>query len=183
MELDPDILEAIYTNEEKDLLSLSLKQTLMLVFLRHFGCSFCREAMADITLIRPQIEAKGIKLVMVHMAEPDTAEEYFARYKLHSVSHISDPDLSLYEYFGLTKGSFWQLYGLKIWVRGFKTGFLDGHGLSWQKALGDVSQMPGIFLLRQGEVQGSFIHKSAADRPDYKKIIDSCSIYPNTKPL
>ena len=174
---DPEILEAIFTDQGEDLLSLSHEQTLMLVFLRHFGCSFCRETMSDIAELRPKLEAQGLAIVMVHMAEDEIAEAYFKRFNLAGIRHISDPDLSLYEYFGLTKGSFWQLYGLKIWVRGFKVGFLDGQGLSWQKELGEVNQMPGIFLLAEGQVRGSFIHESAADRPDYLKIVDSCQLY------
>jgi hypothetical protein len=144
------------------------------VFLRHFGCTFCRETLSDIAALRPLIEKSNIQIVLVHMAEEQVATDYLVQAKLPSISHISDPDLSLYEFFGLSKGSFWQLYGLKTWVRGFKVGVIDGHGgVTVDSKLGDFTQMPGIFLLRNCEICEQFVHRSAADRVDYCKLINA----------
>lgn len=172
MILDPEILEAIYTNEGKDLLQLSQENTVMLLFLRHFGCTFCRESLSDISKLREKIEDLGIKIVAVHMAEEDIADEYFKTYNLDKLPHISDPDLSLYDYFGLSKGRFFQLYGLKVWLRGLKAGILDGHGLKVSSELGTFQQMPGVFVLKDGQIVNKFIHKSAADRPNYKDLVN-----------
>lgn len=169
--LDPDILEAVYTNKDEDLKSLSEQKVVMLVFLRQFGCSFCREAMHDLSQLRQELTDEGIELVMVHMSEDEIADDYFNQYGLPGVSHIGDPDLSLYEYFGLHKGSFWQLYGLKTWIRGIMVGYFKGMGLeSNNDKLGDVTQMPGIFMIKNSQIIHQFIHKTAADRPDYKKL-------------
>jgi hypothetical protein len=43
------------------------------------------------------------------------------------------------------------------------------------KQIGDGFQMPGIFMIRNGRVADSYIHKSAADRPDYDNIIACCA--------
>jgi len=173
MNLDPEILEVIYTNEGDDLNSLSFKQPILLIFLRHFGCIFCRETLSDMVLLRNVIEAKGLKIVMVHMAAEETANDFFDRYRIPNIAHISDPDLSLYEYFGLSRGNFTQLFGLKVWVRGFETGFVKGHGIPYTgKGLGKANQMPGIFILEGGKIEKKFIHNSAADHPDYLKIVE-----------
>jgi peroxiredoxin len=175
MQLDPEILEAVYTNDDQDLRSLCESSVVMLVFLRHFGCTFCREALSDIAKIRPRLKTKGIEVVLVHMSDAETAQVYLDKYKVSDVRNISDPDLSLYEYFGLTKGNFRQLYGLKVWIRGIKAGLLDGHGgPDLNGKFGAVSQMPGIFLLKDCQIQEQFIHKSAADRPDYWQIAQCC---------
>jgi len=169
--IEPEVLEAVYTNKDQDLKSLSETRTVMLVFLRHFGCSFCREAMSDLAGLRAELEQQGVELVMVHMSEDSVADAYFEKFNLAGVAHISDPDLSLYEYFGLHKGSFWQLYGLKTWVRGIMVGYFRGMGLDVDKQrLGDSTQMPGVFLLRDSQIVGQFVHKSPADRPNYRKI-------------
>lgn len=174
MQLDPDILEAIFTNEGQDLKTLSEQSPILLVFLRHFGCTFCRETLSDIAVLRPLIEQSNIQIVLVHMADEHIATEYLAKAELPNVPHISDPDLSLYEFFGLSKGSFWQLYGLKTWVRGFKVGVLDGHGgVTVDSKLGDFTQMPGIFLVQNCQIREKFIHRSAADHADYCKIINA----------
>ncbi|MEM1328209.1 MAG: peroxiredoxin-like family protein [Bacteroidota bacterium] len=155
------------------LMELSYHQPVLLVFLRHFGCTFCREALADIAKQRSEIETLGIKIVLVHMSNTKLAERYFTRYDLSGVDHVSDPECRFYAGFGLTKGTFNQLFGLKSWARGFQAGILEGHFIGNQ--LGDGFQMPGIFVISHGEVQSSFIHREASDRPDYYSLVQCCS--------
>ena len=52
MKLDLEILEAIFTNKGNDLASIAEQNCVMLVFLRHFGCIFCREALDDFSVIK-----------------------------------------------------------------------------------------------------------------------------------
>lgn len=168
--VEPEILEAIYTSADSDLYSLSKEQPVMLVFLRHFGCTFCREALSDLSKLRSDLEQRNVRLVLVHMSEDDLASRYFKKYKLTPVDHISDPDLSLYDLFGLTKGSFGQLFGLKVIRRTLTAGVLAGHGLGAPQ--GNPNQMPGVFIIKDGAIQRKFIHHSAADRPDYLALLE-----------
>ena len=170
------VLSRMVTNEGTSVAELSFGQPVMVVFLRHFGCTFCREALSDLAKQRPHIEAEtGIKLVLVHMADRALAERYFQRYDLEGVAHISDPGCEFYTAFGLTKGNFQQLFGLRSWVRGFEAGILDGHGVG-SRQLGDGFQMPGIFVLFEGEVREAFVHKLASDRPDYSQLAECCRL-------
>jgi len=167
-----NLLEKMVTNEGESLSKASSRQPVLLVFLRHFGCTFCREALADIASQRSSIEEKGSKIVFVHMATDTVAERYFNRYGLEGTSHISDPNCDYYTSFGLMKGNFTQLFGLQSWIRGFQAGLLDGHGVGPQ--LGDGFQMPGVFVIKNGEIKESFIHKLASDRPDYDELVKCC---------
>lgn len=162
------------TNTGENLLDLSKDQLTLLVFLRHFGCTFCREALADLSENRLRIEALGAKIVFVHMSDNETADRYFERYQLSGAVHISDPDCTYYSAFGLTKGNFNQLFGLQTWVRGFQAGLVEGHGIG--KQLGDGFQMPGIFVIQDGEIRQRFIHKLASERPDYLELVRCCNI-------
>lgn len=173
-ELNAELLSKMTTNLGDNLYDLSHNRLVMLVFLRHFGCTFCREALADIAEQREKIEAAGSRLVFVHMTTKEVAERYFNRYKLEGVPHVSDPDCEYYASFGLVKGNFTQLFGLQSWIRGFSAGVVSGHGVGPQ--LGDGFQMPGVFVLRDGEIKNSFIHKLAADRPDYMDMVECCTV-------
>lgn len=166
MTLDLEILEAIFTNEGNDMRTITEKNTVMLVFLRHFGCVFCREALDDFSKIKEELNRRNIKLIFVHMAEEFYGDQYFKEYNLELEEHISDPDMTLYEYFGLQKGTFRELYGLKVWSRAISLKF----GVEFTKPLGNMRQMPGVFLLKSGKIINSFIHKSTADKPDYLEI-------------
>jgi peroxiredoxin len=170
------LLTEMQTNKGDSLLSCSQEQPVLLVFLRHFGCTFCREALADIAKERAKIEALGITIVFVHMTDNETAERYFTRYELEGAIHISDPEKRFYQGFGLIKGNFNQLFGLQSWIRGFSAGVVAGHGIGPQ--LGDGFQMPGVFVIHNGQVQERFIHKVASDRPDYLELAKCCDITP-----
>ncbi len=150
------------------------KQPVMLVFLRFFGCSFCREAISDIAKRRATLEEKGVRVVFVHMSpDPAIANKFFKKYKLFPVDHILDPEKRFYKAFGLGRGTPQQLFGLMNWIRGFQAAVIEGHGAEpvyENSELGDGFQMPGVFVLHKGETLGSYIHQYAYDRPDYEEI-------------
>ncbi len=173
-QVDADILQMMQTNKGENVRDLSLSQPVLLVFLRHFGCVFCKEALDDLSKMTDKFDLKKVKLVLVHMSEPSVADPYFANYKLSESSRISDPELNFYTRFGLIKGGFSQLYGLGSWMRGFS---LQRQGFKSElaKQLGDSTQMPGIFTIRNGEVVDSYIHKRASEKPDYDRLLGHCS--------
>lgn len=158
-----ETLEAARTNRDRSLLTLS-REPLLVVFLRHLGCSFCREALADLAERRADIEAAGARIVLVHQGPPDEAAMLFARYGLGDVDHVTDADRDLYRALGLRRGTMRQLLGPSVWWRGF-TALLHGHRPG--RLRGNGLQMPGAFLISDGQLVRAFRHETAADRPDY----------------
>jgi peroxiredoxin len=172
-----DLLQEMMTNEGETLQQISTREPIMLFFLRHFGCSFCRESLAELGKRRKKIEASGIRLIFVHMSTYNIAESYFKKYRLTNITHVSDPACNFYAAFGLIKGSFNQLLGLKNLIRGFEGGVLSTHGMSWNAdLLGDALQMPGIFLIHHNEIKESFIHQYSSDKPDYDQLMRCCAL-------
>jgi len=159
---------AITDQHGQTLEAISKDQPVLLVFLRHFGCTFCREALADIRVQRSRIEAAGVRIALVHMSPEPDAAAFFAGYDLADVSRFSDPGRGLYRRFELVRGNWTQLFGLSVVFRGIRTLFAEGHGLGMPT--GDASQMPGVFLVLNGRVVQSFRHDNAASRPDYCKL-------------
>ncbi len=153
------------TSAGPSILELSQLSPILLVFLRHTGCTFCREALSDLAEKRREIESTGARIVLVHMSPEDRARKFLERYELADLPRVSDPGRALYRAFGLGRGGFWSLFGPKVWVRGFKAGVIDGHGIG--ALAGDGFQMPGVFLVYHGEILTAYRHLTAADRPDY----------------
>jgi peroxiredoxin len=162
----------VSVNGGETLAEMTDRQPVLLVFLRFFGCSFCREAISDIARKRKKLEARGLRVVFVHMAaDPVTAEKFFKKYKLYPIDHIADPEKRYYRAFGLGRGTPQQLFGLMNWIRGFQAAVIEGHGATYHnEELGDGFQMPGVFVLYKGSVRNSYIHRFAHDRPDYEEI-------------
>ena len=147
-----------------------MERPVLLVFLRQFGCLYCREALSDISNLLKEIETRNIQLVLAHMSEFDLAKVYLEKYGLDKEEQISDPTCQSYAKFGLVKGSLGQLFGLKVWSRGFGQA-AKGNFYSLNQ-IGDSFQMPGLFILAKGEVKNMFIHNSIADRPNYLSLMD-----------
>lgn len=168
-------LSVILTNKGNSLSDLSSKGPVLLVFLRHFGCVFCKESMLDISRKQKEFAKEGITIILVHMSDYETAESYFKKFNLSNIEHVSDPECKYYAAFGLVKGSFSQLFGLKTWIRGFEIAATK-QMLPDSKRIGDGLQMPGIFLLKNNSILESFIHNSVADKPDYGTFIQMCHI-------
>lgn len=147
---------------------LSRQSPVMVVFLRHAGCTFCREALSDLAEQRLDLQRQGVQIAVVHMSPPLQATQLFAHYGLDDVHRFSDVDCQLYRAFGLRRGRVGQLAGWRVLLRGLFVAFFQGHGIGGLQ--GDGWQMPGVFLLRDGRIVGTFQHASAADRPDYRQL-------------
>jgi len=172
--VDSKIFAQMYTQDAENLANLSKDQPIMLVFLRHFGCVFCKEALDDIQKLKPDLAKEGVQLVFAHMSKNEVANKYFSDYKLAPVPHISDPEAHYYATFGLMKGTPSQLLGFGNWMRGFEASISGRNFPIIQKKLGDSTQMPGIFLIQNSEIKGQYIHRLVSDRPDYMNLISHC---------
>ena len=149
---------------------LSEGRKLLIVFLRHSGCLFCREALADLRDCRDAIESAGAAIAVVHMSDNEDSADLFAAYDMQGVDRISDTDCKLYRSYELHRGSFVELFGLRNWWVGFKA-LVGGHGIG--KVQGDGFQMPGAFVVRDGKIIKSYRHDGSGDRPEYLDFVTS----------
>ena len=164
-----DPLRDIEANTSQYLNDLANESPQLVLFLRHAGCTFCREALSDISKQRKQIEETGTGIVIVHLGGASEEDDrFFKQYGLQDVPRFSDPEGRLYRQFGLDLGGFSQLFGLRVWIRGFIAGVLNGHGRG--AVSGNSFQMPGVYLYHRGQILGGFRHDHASDRPDYVSL-------------
>lgn len=171
---DPVALEAALRGSAaqngETLWDLSSSRPRLVVFLRHLGCTFCREALAELARLRQRIERPGAGIVLVHLARDDRrAERLFEIYKLADVPRISDPDKVLYRAVGLGQGTLGELLGPQVLARSVQAtcrGHLPG------RSGGDTRQMPGVFLIHEGRILEEFRHRTSADQPDYVALAD-----------
>lgn len=152
----------------------------LVVFLRSFGCTFCREAMADVAAIRGDLHAAGAAVAFVHAGTPDEAAPWFAKYGLDEVTVVSDPSRAHYRAFGLEQTGFAGLMSPTVWVRGAACALAHGFGAQTTEMM---RQLPGVFVVQDGAVKVEFRHRSPADRPDYLALIRSTIVTGARHPL
>ena len=163
-----DPLHTVIGNTGKSLFQLSQETPVLVVLLRHSGCTFCREALSDIGVNRAKIEATGTKIALVHLSAEADIAPFAEKYGVGDLPRFADPDRQLYREFDLAPGGVTQLLGLKVWWRGMLAALQSGHGFGGVKE--SMFQMPGTFLIENGQVLRAYRHDSAADRPDYTEL-------------
>jgi peroxiredoxin len=171
-----DAMARAMSSEGASLLQLSNESPRLVVFLRHGGCTFCKEALADLRKQRRGIEASGVEIVLVHMGMPDTSDALLQRADLDAAVVVSDPLRQLYQSFELEQGSFGALFGPTVMIRGLSA-TLHGHVLG--RIEGDGLQMPGVFVVSKGAIVRAFRHSTAADRPDYIALANGACELPS----
>lgn len=171
--IDIKKIEKIKTNKGITIGELAMHGKVMLIFLRQFGCTFCRETLADIHKKRRAIEAEDTDIILIHQKEEDYARQVMEVYDVEGLHRISDPNLELYTLFGLKKAAFRQAFGIRVWIRKFSSRVFKGHLKGKNK--GDGKQMPGVFILHNGKVLKSYRHKFTSDKPNYIKLAQ-CSL-------
>jgi peroxiredoxin len=134
------------------------------VFLRHFGCTFCREHTADIQERYDEIEEAGGGVVAIGMGTPAHAAE-FRRMSGIEFPLLVSPDTSLHRSAGLAHGWGRVLASLPRAITQ-----LPKHGAKITGA--DMSQLAGTFVIVPGgDVVYAHRAKTASDNAPIDDVI------------
>lgn len=139
----------------------------LLVFLRHLGCTFCRETVSLLIEASRQ-EASYPSIVFVHQGNAEKGERFFAnRWPSENLVAIADPELILYRAFRIARGTPKELMGPLALMSGVK-GLLKGQGIGLP--MGDPFLMPGVFYIKDGMILWSHDYRHIGDHPDFASI-------------
>jgi peroxiredoxin len=164
-------LAYIHTESGASLLALAEGSPVLLIFLRHFGCSFCRQAISDVADLREELARRGVRPVFVHLGTPERAKPFFDYYGIGDVERVSDPEAKIYQnpVFLLPRiHPALTLLQPSVWV-GWLKGAIFKHGIGAIKE--DGHQMQGIFFLKGPKIVRQFRYRTIADEPDYLKLV------------
>jgi hypothetical protein len=150
-----------------NVLKISESKPILLVFLRHFGCVFCKEVLVN---LKNSSAANKYQLVFVHMVDNDVARNYLSDFK--DAILISDPNFNLYRAFNLKKGTLLQLFNMKSIIKAIKLFF---KGITVGPLLGNGFQMPGTFVIYNKSIIYSYRPENVAEEANLEPAL-TCSI-------
>jgi hypothetical protein len=165
------VLASIRTESGASLLELAEASPMLLIFLRHFGCSFCRQAISDVAEIRGELARRGVRPVFVHLGTPERAKPFFDYYGIGDVERVSDPEAKIYQdpVFALPRiHPALTLLQPSVWM-GWLKGAIFKHGIGAIKE--DGHQKQGLFFLKGAKIVRQFRYKTIADEPDYLRLV------------
>jgi len=142
----------------------SFEQPMLVVFLRHSGCTFCREMIADLEKSNNALQAAGVQVVLVHMGL--SGKTLPSEWKT-----LLDADRSLYRLAHVERGTWSQVVSAKVVWRGFLAGILKRHGVGVLE--GDGFMMAGARLWQHGQLIFSWQSQSVADRLPISELLEA----------
>ena len=137
----------------------------LLVFLRHFGCVFCRETVADLRAIAER-DPEFPSVLFFFIGSPTEGRAFMRRY-WPGARAVADPEKRLYRAFEVERGNLRQLFGPGVWA-GRRRAREKGHEQG--ERTGDIWMMPGTFLVDGDRVLWKHEYLHAADHPDFASL-------------
>jgi len=140
-------------------------EPVLLVFLRQFGCIFCRETVAE---LRQAAETtSGFPPVLFFFQGTPTEGRAFLRRYWREARAIADAEEWFYRAFGVERATLLQALGPAVWRAEWRAR-RKGHASG--PSSGDIWRMPGVFLVRGAEILWRYEPRHAGDHPDFAAI-------------
>ncbi len=145
---------------------LPVGKSTLIVFLRHFGCIFCREQVADLRKITAS-DPNYPPVLFVYQGTVEQGRDFFAGLWAEARA-ISDSPKTFYDGFGVARGGLKEMFGAEVWSCGARAFLTKGHFIGMK--VGDPWTMPTSFLVDGDRVLWTYEGVHAGDHPDFERI-------------
>lgn len=137
----------------------------VLVFLRHYGCLFYRQLVDDFAAAVAADPAYP-DVVFVYQGTVEQGPMFFGSL-FPGARALADPEGRLYAAFGVERGGFREMFGLRSWRCGLQAA-RQGHFIN--RKVGDPWTLPTVLVVRDGAVVWTHRGEHAGDHPDVAAI-------------
>jgi peroxiredoxin len=144
---------------------------LVVMFMRHFGCAFCREHLNEMGRAFGDFKQAGADIVAVFQYDAQSTQKFCDGRKV-PFDCLGDPDRAAYAEVSLQRGNPAQIVNPKVALRALGAA---RHGVfAGPPRGGDVAQLPGTFVVdRDGRVVLAHYNSSSSDNPPLADVLDA----------
>ena len=141
----------------------------VLVWLRHFGCLYCREHAVEMLEASPGFEAQGASLVFIGNGSPRAAA-WFKKKFVPAATVLTDPELHSYRVIGARSGVLNTL-GPRTWGSGVRA---LRRGARQSSVRGHPFQQGGVVVMAPGDtVVYEYLSRRAGDHPAVDDVLSA----------
>ena len=168
----PDLALLDMDGREVWLSGLWAEKPLVLAFTRHFGCTQCKEMLAELVAGKERIQQSGLSIVVITQGTPESTT-LFARQFAPGLLCLSDPERKAYEAYGLERGNLFQTFlNTKVW-KAIRSSQKKGYKVEVPPAGQDAMQMSGTFIIsREGRILLPYYYDNIADHPALELFLE-----------
>jgi peroxiredoxin len=142
----------------------------VLVFLRHYGCPFCREHLVRLRDDFAKFQDAGANIVCVGMGDPKVGKAFSILMSLPFPLVVTGDDALAFRAYGMNRAGLSQMFGLRTILKGLSATF-RGHLAAIPQA--DPYQMPGVFIADEtGIVRYAHNYRQIGDNPDNAVLLE-----------
>lgn len=139
--------------------------TTLLIFLRHFGCLFCREMVEDIRQLAATNPGYP-PVLFFYQGSVAEGKRFFARHWPEARA-VADAGKTFYRAFGIERGGVKEMLGPEVWACGLRAA---SKGHTGGLPVGDPWMMPGAFLVQGDQIIWRHAFRHAGDHPDFAHL-------------
>jgi peroxiredoxin len=177
---DAGVLEDVVLNDYEGkpvrLGDLWSERPAVLVFVRHFGCVFCRQMAVDIYRHRHQFNEADVELAVIGHGSPAHAAD-FRKQQNVDLPLLVDPDRKVYELAGAKVATLNELIGPRQIMRGLKATIMSrlkqgSVAVHQGKIIGHAAQLGGVLVIApDGSVRYAHLSEESGDNPPAREIL------------
>lgn len=126
---------------------------------------FCQETVEELRRVvskRPDY----LPILFFFPAEVAEGVEFFDDFWPEARA-VSDPQGEFYRLFGVSRASLRELFGPGVWMRAYQAMKKGNRG---KLPIGNPWLLPGLFIVRFGEIVWRWKFKNVGDHPDFAQI-------------
>ncbi|MDA0184979.1 AhpC/TSA family protein [Solirubrobacter phytolaccae] len=144
---------------------------LVVMFMRHFGCAFCREHLIRMGKAVGDFEAAGAQVVAIFQYSAEATRDFCASRKV-PFDCLGDPKREAYQQVEVGKGTREQVLGRAIAGKYLKTILRSRVVGSVNAPVDEMLQLPGTFVVgTDGRVLFSHYAVNSADNPPVTDVL------------
>lgn len=170
LEWQKELLNFLVVGElSKNLWTMSFEKKCLMIFLRHFGCLFCKNMLDNIASKQDFLKQRGYQIILVHQSDPLVSKEFFKGFAFKQYFEISDPYRKCYKAFNINSARPIDLFNPKV-IYGAWNSYRQGYKMS--KIEGNVWQMPGLLILSEGQILKKYEFTHIGEIPNILDFAD-----------
>ena len=179
----PDLTLQDTENRQVRLSALWANGPLLLAFTRHFGCTQCKEMLAELVAGKDQIKKAGLSVAVITQGTPESTA-LFAEQHAPGLYCLADPERKAYQAYGLERGTLFQTFlNLKV-LAAVKRSQKKGYKVEVPPEGQDAMQMSGTFIVgRDGRILLPYYYDNIADHPSLELFLNGVLSTDWTKPF
>jgi peroxiredoxin len=142
------------------------------VWLRHFGCTFCRQHALQLQRDLDEFDEAGVNLVVIGHGTPEQAGDFRRKQKVEGLRLLVDPERETYELAGAKRASVGELLGPRVMARGLRNSLK--HRVHQGKVVGHPAQLGGVLIVTPGNtVAWDHLSADASDVPPNDEVLEA----------